>query len=77
MWHNTDHTSHLLGRDVVCTFGHHCKYGDGCYMDACYFADTHGEDLTPAKKMYEDGTEEWLQSYLQKVSPLRPDKLPA
>ncbi|KXT08868.1 hypothetical protein AC579_6757 [Pseudocercospora musae] len=55
-------------REMNCTFGHHCKYGHGCYSDACYFADTHGQDTTPAKRMFEDGSEEWIQAYLQKVA---------
>ncbi|EME89346.1 uncharacterized protein MYCFIDRAFT_98041, partial [Pseudocercospora fijiensis CIRAD86] len=46
-------------RDMKCTFGHHCKYGPECYSDVCYFVDTHGQDPTPAKRMFEDGSEEW------------------
>ncbi|GAB7358130.1 hypothetical protein MBLNU230_g0288t1 [Neophaeotheca triangularis] len=56
-------------RDVNCPNGHICKMGSDCYMsdEQCWFGDTHGMDREPARKMYEDGTEEWLQSYLEKA----------
>ncbi|CAK1354150.1 unnamed protein product [Cercospora beticola] len=53
--------------DPICPYGHHCKYGGGhCYFDRCYYADTHTMDLEPAKKIYEDGSEEWLPNCLEK-----------
>ncbi|GIZ39005.1 hypothetical protein CKM354_000239800 [Cercospora kikuchii] len=53
--------------DPICPYGHHCKYGGGhCYFDRCYYADTHTMDLEPAKKIYDDGSEEWLPNYLEK-----------
>jgi hypothetical protein len=54
--------------DPTCPYGHHCKFGGKtCYVDRCYFSDTHNMDLEPAKKVFEDGSEEWLSSYLDKV----------
>lgn len=53
--------------DIDCIFGHHCKFGRSCYLENCWFANTHNMDLTPAKRLYEDGTEEWLPGYLQNV----------
>ena len=32
-------------RAFDCTYGHHCKYGKGCLMDNCWFADSHYVDL--------------------------------
>ncbi|KXL46403.1 hypothetical protein M433DRAFT_88094 [Acidomyces richmondensis BFW] len=52
--------------DVNCFLGHHCKYGSACYLEHCRFADTHGQDLEPAKRLYEDGTEEWIPAFLEK-----------
>jgi hypothetical protein len=57
----------FLCRDFNCTFGHHCKFGNRCMLDWCYFADSHNMDLEPARRLYEDGTEEWLTSYLEKT----------
>lgn len=51
--------------DFNCTFGHNCKFGNECFLERCYFSDTHHMDMRPAKKKYEDGTEEWLPSYLK------------
>ncbi|CAK4028750.1 hypothetical protein AC579_6757 [Lecanosticta acicola] len=53
-------------RDFDCTFGHHCKFGNNCYFDRCHFEGTHNMDLEPARKLYEDGSEEWIGGYLQK-----------
>lgn len=54
--------------DPGCPYGHHCKFGGKmCFVDRCYFADTHNMDLEPAKRVFEDGTEEWLSSYLERV----------
>ncbi|EMD00486.1 hypothetical protein BAUCODRAFT_20579 [Baudoinia panamericana UAMH 10762] len=52
-------------RDINCLQGHHCKFGSGCRLDHCRFSDTHSMDL-PAKRAYEDGTEDFLPSYLEK-----------
>ncbi|KAI0380210.1 hypothetical protein F5Y04DRAFT_257721 [Hypomontagnella monticulosa] len=47
-----------------CYWGHQCKYesyGKICQRrDACTFAETHGTDLVPAEKVYEDGSREPL-----------------
>lgn len=51
-------------RDPDCHFGHHCKFGKACVWEHCYFNDTHGMDMSPAKKRYDDGTEEWLAQYV-------------
>ncbi|KAK0274606.1 hypothetical protein LTR54_001140 [Friedmanniomyces endolithicus] len=53
-------------RDAGCSLGHHCKHGSGCYLEWCRFAETHGRDLEPAKKVFADGSEEWLSSYLER-----------
>lgn len=52
--------------DITCYRGHHCnRLGKNCTLGSdCYFYNTHGMDMKPAKKVYEDGTEEWLQSFL-------------
>ncbi|KAF2772936.1 hypothetical protein EJ03DRAFT_286542 [Teratosphaeria nubilosa] len=55
-------------RDVNCAFGHHCKFGRSCHQSWCRFHDTHDEDMEPAKKVYEDGTEEYLPSYMAKFN---------
>ncbi|KAH9828890.1 C-x8-c-x5-c-x3-h type zinc finger protein, partial [Teratosphaeria destructans] len=55
-------------RDVNCASGHHCKFGRTCHLSWCRFYDTHDEDMEPAKKIYEDGTEEWLPSYMAKFN---------
>ena len=31
-------------RDLDCTFGHHCKFGNSCWLDSCWFAQTHNVD---------------------------------
>ncbi|USW48662.1 Putative Zinc finger, CCCH-type [Septoria linicola] len=54
-------------REAICPYGHHCKFGKMCYLDRCFFADTHSMDLEAAKKVYEDGSEEWLPAYLEKA----------
>ncbi|KAK3701475.1 hypothetical protein LTR37_015449 [Vermiconidia calcicola] len=54
-------------RDLGCTFGHHCKFGKACYMPDCWFDSSHGMDLQPAKRVYEDGSEEWISAYLEKL----------
>ncbi|KAI5863024.1 hypothetical protein GGS23DRAFT_567852 [Durotheca rogersii] len=41
-----------------CYWGHHCKAGKQCTRPNCKFADTHGMDLTPVERVYEDGTRE-------------------
>ncbi|KAL1844774.1 hypothetical protein VTK73DRAFT_1819 [Phialemonium thermophilum] len=41
--------------DPQCFYGHHCRFGKGCTNPSCRFADTHHIDLTPAKKIYDDG----------------------
>ncbi|WPH01358.1 Hypothetical protein R9X50_00420000 [Acrodontium crateriforme] len=51
-------------RDFACFLGHHCKFGNKCHLDYCRFADTHDAELEPAKKFYEDQSEEWMSSYL-------------
>ncbi|KAK5136364.1 hypothetical protein LTR08_003490 [Meristemomyces frigidus] len=57
-----------LCRDPGCFSGHHCRFtAKDCFHDWCRFADTHGMDFEPAKKVYEDGSEEWLASYLDKA----------
>nr|OQO22478.1 hypothetical protein B0A51_10110 [Rachicladosporium sp. CCFEE 5018]OQO25470.1 hypothetical protein B0A51_07339 [Rachicladosporium sp. CCFEE 5018] len=53
-------------REISCTYGHNCNRGKACLMDQCWFADTHSMDMEPAKKVYEDGSDEWIQSYLDK-----------
>ncbi|SMR44410.1 unnamed protein product [Zymoseptoria tritici ST99CH_1A5] len=54
-------------RDVDCHFGHVCKFGkDFCNAENCWFASSHNTDTEPAKRYFEDGSEEWLQSYLDK-----------
>ncbi|CZT16564.1 uncharacterized protein RCC_02398 [Ramularia collo-cygni] len=57
----------LWCRDIDCAYGHSCKFGDNCYSDACYFADSHGMNKEPAKRYFEDGTEEWMPSFLNKT----------
>jgi len=32
-------------REMNCFLGHHCKYGNTCYLDYCRFSDTHDMDL--------------------------------
>lgn len=55
-------------RDFSCVSGHHCKFGGkGCFADNCWFNDTHYMNLEPAKRVFEDGQEEWLASFLDKV----------
>ncbi|KAK5125458.1 hypothetical protein LTR85_000567 [Meristemomyces frigidus] len=54
-------------RDFNCFLGHHCKYGKGCFLDYCRFSDTHDQDMEPAKRYFEDGSEDWLSSYLEKI----------
>lgn len=51
---------------MLCTFAHHCKFGTNCYSDTCHF-DPHDFNKEPAKKYFEDGTEEWLPSFLNKT----------
>lgn len=53
--------------DPSCPYSHHCKFGKMCFVDRCYFADTHEMDMEPAKRVFEDGTEEWLPAYLEKA----------
>ncbi|KAI0837619.1 hypothetical protein F5Y06DRAFT_270913 [Hypoxylon sp. FL0890] len=49
--------------NVDCYWGHHCKYGQKCRQAyTCTFAGTHDMDLTPAVKIYEDGSREKLPS---------------
>ncbi|KAK3674688.1 hypothetical protein LTR78_005410 [Recurvomyces mirabilis] len=56
-------------RNFNCFLGHHCKYGHACDNPECRFEGTHGNmDHTPAKRAFEDGTEEWLPSYLAQYS---------
>lgn len=38
-------TSGSTCRDFDCTYGHHCKYGQFCTLEKCYFSSTHGLDL--------------------------------
>ncbi|KAK4444339.1 hypothetical protein QBC34DRAFT_185040 [Podospora aff. communis PSN243] len=46
-------------RDIRCTSGHHCPNPNSCYFDdKCRFVDTHGLDITPTIKIFEDGTRE-------------------
>ncbi|KAK3115013.1 hypothetical protein LTR53_006098 [Teratosphaeriaceae sp. CCFEE 6253] len=54
--------------DPKCILGHHCRSGkkDCYYASACKFASSHGMDTEPAKRVDEDGKEEWLSSYLEK-----------
>lgn len=48
-------------RNVDCYLGHHCKFGSNCaMMDNCQFRNNHQMDKTVAKRMSEDGSEEWL-----------------
>ncbi|CAJ2499958.1 Uu.00g028110.m01.CDS01 [Anthostomella pinea] len=42
-------------KDVNCLLGHHCKFGDKCRWD-CKFGATHDMKLTPAEKVFEDGS---------------------
>ncbi|KAI8965412.1 hypothetical protein F5Y11DRAFT_313030 [Daldinia sp. FL1419] len=44
-------------KNFDCYWGHHCKY-QKCARLNCAFANTHGIDLTPAEKIYEDGSRE-------------------
>lgn len=53
-------------RDFGCYLGHHCKWGNQCRFDKCRFEGTHNMDLEPARRLYDDESEEWLPSYLQK-----------
>ncbi|KAI0009443.1 hypothetical protein F4779DRAFT_372650 [Xylariaceae sp. FL0662B] len=43
-------------RNVNCLYGHHCKYGKRCKAERCPFSGTHVMDMTPAERIYEDGT---------------------
>lgn len=45
---------------IDCYLGHHCKFQTGCTARGCRFTDTHGMDLTPASRWYEDGSEEYI-----------------
>ncbi|KAL2170816.1 hypothetical protein VTG60DRAFT_4385 [Thermothelomyces hinnuleus] len=46
-------------RDVSCIYGHHCPNPGSCRYDIdCRFFETHGMDLTPTIKVYEDGKRE-------------------
>jgi hypothetical protein len=46
-------------RDVYCTSGHHCANPRTCWYDeSCRFYETHGMDIKPTVKRYEDGTSE-------------------
>lgn len=40
--------------DVNCFLGHHCKYGNTCYLDYCRFADTHRQDLASIARCKRD-----------------------
>ncbi|QIW95473.1 hypothetical protein AMS68_000991 [Peltaster fructicola] len=40
-------------RDFDCTFGHHCRFKEGCSYDVCWFKDNHKMDFVPVKKLYE------------------------
>ncbi|KAI7285903.1 hypothetical protein KC345_g1484 [Hortaea werneckii] len=53
-------------RDIDCYLGHHCKFGNTCSTSKCRFGDTHNVDLEPARRYYEDGSEEWLPQFLEK-----------
>ncbi|KAI1774620.1 hypothetical protein F4818DRAFT_418444 [Hypoxylon cercidicola] len=45
-----------------CLWGHHCRYGQKCQLHSCSYGDSHGIDITPAEKIYEDGSRERLPS---------------
>ena len=32
-------------RDLDCTYGHHCKFGKNCFLENCWFIETHGMDM--------------------------------
>ncbi|KAI7088850.1 hypothetical protein KC356_g2939 [Hortaea werneckii] len=53
-------------RDMDCYLGHHCKFGSTCSTSKCRFGETHNVDLEPARRYYEDGSEEWLPQFLEK-----------
>ncbi|AEO58187.1 hypothetical protein MYCTH_2305379 [Thermothelomyces thermophilus ATCC 42464] len=51
--------SGLRCRDVSCIYGHHCTNPGSCRYDIdCRFFETHGMDITPTIKVYEDGKRE-------------------
>lgn len=45
---------------IDCYLGHHCKFQGDCINTSCRFTDSHGIDLTPASRWYEDGSEEYI-----------------
>ncbi|OTA91164.1 hypothetical protein M434DRAFT_32965 [Hypoxylon sp. CO27-5] len=49
-------------RNPDCYWGHHCKYGHKCQRLNCTFSGTHDMDLTPAERIYDDGSREKLTS---------------
>ncbi|KAI1656859.1 hypothetical protein F4813DRAFT_362064 [Daldinia decipiens] len=46
-------------KSIDCYWGHNCKF-QKCQKLNCAFVNTHGIDLTPAEKVYEDGSREVL-----------------
>ncbi|KAK0639539.1 hypothetical protein B0T16DRAFT_383238 [Cercophora newfieldiana] len=46
-------------QDIWCTSGHHCSNPKSCWFNKdCRFSDTHGMDIKPTMKIYEDGSRE-------------------
>ncbi|KAF2721236.1 C-x8-C-x5-C-x3-H type zinc finger protein [Polychaeton citri CBS 116435] len=59
----------IFGSDCVepdCMSGHHCQYGPRCAGSSCRFYDYHGIEMEPAKRVFDDGTEELLPEYLSR-----------
>ncbi|KAK4995103.1 hypothetical protein LTR66_005011 [Elasticomyces elasticus] len=56
-------------RDFDCINGHMCHYGVNCYDDKCWFKDTHHMDTSPAVRLYQDGSREFLRDFVGATFP--------